>query len=90
MADEIKKEVLGKSVTQEVKPDIELLAKVNKDGHMTWKIPANLQMAMYLNEHLRILIADQHLTRIAQSMVKEKAKKPDIITSLKNSIGILK
>jgi hypothetical protein len=68
---------------EEVKPEIELIARIDKDGRLTWRIPKDLRMAMYLNEHLRTIIADMHLTNIARMMEAGQPKKGNIITSLK-------
>jgi len=67
------------------RPEIELSAKIDKDGHLTWRIPKDLRMAFYLNEHLRTMISDMHLRSIAAQIETEKAKKPNIITSMKQN-----
>lgn len=65
--------------------EIELSAKVDGKGHLTWKVPDNMQVAAWLLLHLNTAVQKKHSVLMAESMRQANERKPNIITSLKRN-----
>lgn len=58
---------------------IELSAKVDAKGGITWHIPKDLRIAIYLLKHLDVTISKMHAAQIVEGMRREQNSMENIM-----------
>lgn len=64
---------------QEIKEEVILLAKIDKDGKLIVEVPKDMRMTGFLLLHLNAYVSATHMANMTAAAARESAFKPKII-----------